>query len=115
MAYFRMFAGPALAAALLILPGVKAGAVNVSPSVHSRIDSLSAIELVQNKPKPETVTHRVKRIWRNLTGYKFDVSCPILPFVVTRSVCTATGKNREDARSKCQSRHMFCQITDANR
>ena len=69
MGYFRMFAGPTLAGALLILPGVTAGAVYISPSAHSRINSLSAIELVQNKPKPETVTHRVKRIWRNLTGY----------------------------------------------
>jgi hypothetical protein len=86
----------ALAGALLIVP-VNAGAV--SPAGLSRIQGLSLIEFVQDKQKPETVKHAAKRIWRNLTGYKFDVAC-----LFTRTTCTETGKNREDARAKCQGR-----------
>jgi len=99
----------ALVGALLILPGTNAGAAPASPA------DLSVSVTVQSKPKPETVKQKVKRIWRNLTGYKFEVSCPIFPFVVTRTTCTATGKNREDARAKCQSQHSFCYVGDSNR
>jgi hypothetical protein len=90
-------------------------AASVSPAGLSRIDGLSAIEFIQAQQKSETVRHKVKRIWRNLTGYKFDVACPAFPFVLSRTTCTATGKDREDARAKCQSQHVFCQIRDANR
>lgn len=98
----------ALAGAILILPGTNTGAAPASADPSVSIT-------VQSKPKPETVKHKVKRIWRNLTGYKFEVSCPIFPFVVTRTTCTATGKNREDARAKCQSQHSFCYVGDASR
>ena len=97
-----------LAGALLIAPSSNAGAVSVSPAGLSRIGVPSAIEFVQNKPKSETIKHKMKRIWRNLTGYKFDVACPF-----TRTTCTETGKDREDARAKCQSQHLFCQVGDA--
>ena len=105
----------AFAGALLIVPGANAGAISVSPAGLSRIDGLSAIEFVQDKKKPETLKQKVKRVWRNLTGYKFDVACPVFPFVVSVTHCTATGKNREDARAKCQSQHAFCAIRDASR
>lgn len=102
----------ALAVAVLIMP-LNAGAM---PQVGlSRIDGLSAIQLVQEKKKPETVKQKVKRAWRNLTGYKFEVACPAFPIVLSRTTCTATGKNREEAREKCQSQHAFCQIGDARR
>ena len=111
----RIFAALALAGALLIAPGgnVRAGAI--SAAGVSRIDGLSVIEFVQDKKKSETVKQKVTRIWRNLTGYKFDVACPAFPFALSVTSCTATGKNREDARAKCQSQHAFCQIRDANR
>jgi len=108
----RILAALALAGALLIGPGGHAGAVSVSPAGLSQTGGLSAIELVQVK-KSETVKQKVKRIWRNLTGYKFDVACPAFPFALSVTSCTATGKNREDARAKCQSQHAFCQIRDA--
>jgi len=92
--------------------GSKAGAVPVSSSL-SHANELSAIEFVQDKKKSETVKQKVKRIWRNMTGYKFDVACPAFPFALSRTTCTATGKNREDARAKCQSQHAFCEIGDA--
>ena len=101
----------ALALAGAVLMPLSAGAV--SPVGLSRIDGLSTIQLVQEKRKPETVKQKVKRAWRNLTGYKFDVACPAFPFALSRTTCTATGKNREEARAKCQSQHAFCQIGDA--
>ncbi|MDP2296680.1 MAG: hypothetical protein Q8M24_14610, partial [Pseudolabrys sp.] len=85
----------------------------MSPAGFSRIDNLSTIQLVQDKKKTETVKQKVKRAWRNLTGYKFDVACPAFPFALSVSKCTATGKNREDARAKCQSQHPFCEIRNA--
>ena len=109
----RILAALALAGALLIGPGGYAGAVSVSPAGLSQAGGLSAIELVQDNKKSETVKQKVKRIWRNLTGYKFDVACPAFPFALSVTSCTATGKNREDARAKCQSQHAFCQIRDA--
>ncbi len=101
----------ALALAGAVLMPLSAGAM--PPIGLSRIDGLSTVQLVQEKKKPETVKQKVKRAWRNLTGYKFDVACPAFPFALSRTTCTATGKNREDARAKCQSQHVFCQIGDA--
>lgn len=106
----NFFAALMLAGAVLIMPA-HAGAM--SPAGFSRIDGLSAIQLVQDKKKPETVKQKVKRVWRNLTGYKFEVACPAFPFALSRTTCTATGKNRENARAKCQSQHVLCDVRDA--
>jgi hypothetical protein len=108
-----ILAGLVLAGALSIAPGGNAGAVSGSPEL-SHIDGLSAIEFVQDKKKPETVKQKVKRIWRNMTGYKFDVACPAFLITLSRTTCTATGKNREDAREKCQSQHALCEVRDAH-
>jgi hypothetical protein len=111
----RILAALALAGALLIARGGNAVAGAISPAGLSRIDGLSVIEFVQDKKKSETMKHKVTRIWRNLTGYKFDVACPAFPFALSVTSCTAAGKNRENARAKCQSQHAFCEIRDANR
>ena len=113
MDHTRILAALAVAGALLIAPGGHAGAAPASPAGLSRIDGFSAIEFVQDKPKSETVKHKVKRIWRNLTGYKFDVACPAFGFALTHTSCTETGKNCEGARAKCQSQHVFCEVRDA--
>ena len=110
-----ILAAIALAGVLLIAAGGNARAGAISPPGVSRIDGLSVIKFVQDKKKSETIKHKVTRIWRNLTGYKFDVACPAFPLALSVTSCTATGKNREDARAKCQSQHAFCQIRDANR
>lgn len=102
MKHTRTLAAFALVGAVLITP-VSAGAV--SPAGLSRVDGLSAIELVQDKPKSETIERKVKRAWRKLTGYKFEVSC-----LFSRTTCTETGKSREDARAKCQAQHPLCQV-----
>jgi hypothetical protein len=115
MQHIRIIAALALVGAFLIAPGGNAGAGPVPPAGLSRIDGLSAIEFVQDKKKSETLGHKVKRIWRNLTGYKFDVACPAFPFALSDTRCTATGKDREDARAKCQSQYVFCQVRDASR
>ena len=115
MQNIRILAALALAGALLIAPGGNAGAGAISPAGLSRIQGLSIIGFVQDKKKPETMKHKVTRIWRNLTDYKFDVACPAFPFVLSVTSCTATGKSRETARAKCQSQHAFCEVRDANR
>lgn len=113
MQNIRVLAALGLAATILFAPASKAGAASASPGL-ARIDGLSIVELVQaEKKKPETVKQKVKRIWRNMTGYKFEVACPAFPIALTRTRCTATGKNREDARAKCQAQNAFCSVTDA--
>ena len=114
MSHPRILIALALAVAVLIAPGSHAGAAPVSPGL-SGFNELSAIEFVQDKPKTETVKQKVKRIWRNLTAYKFDVACPAFTFAIARTSCSANGKNRETARSKCQSQNALCEIRDANR
>ena len=115
MDHTRILAALAVAGALLIAPGGHAGAGPASPAALSHIGGLSSIEFVQDKQKPETIKHKMKRIWRNLTGYKFDVACPAFALALSRTTCTETGKNREDARAKCQSLNVLCQVGDANR
>ena len=114
MSQLHTLAALALTGALVFGPANKAGAVSISPGL-SRIDGPSVIELVQDKPKSETIKQKVKRIWRNLTAYKFDVACPAFTFAVTRTSCSANGKNREDARAKCQSQYVLYETRDANR
>jgi len=76
----------------------------------SRADGGTSIILVQEKPKKdETLKQKVKRVWRNIAGYKFDVNCPIN----NHRACADTGKDREDARGKCIARNPFCWVADA--
>jgi hypothetical protein len=81
-------------------------------STTDRLGSTSSVQLIQDK-KSDTVTEKVKRIWRDWTGYKFNVGCPAFPIQLTHALCTATGKNRDEARAKCQSRNPFCLVSDA--
>jgi hypothetical protein len=101
------------AGVILIAANDHAGAGVVTPAGISRSDQ-SSIVLVQDKQKSETLTQRVKRKWKNLTGYKFEVACPIL-IPLNYSTCTETGKDREDARAKCASKNPFCYVTEASR
>jgi hypothetical protein len=66
------------------------------------------VVLVQAK-KDETLQQKAKRAWRNLVGYKFDVSCPIN----RHSTCAETGKSRDDAHAKCIARNPLCWVLDA--
>jgi hypothetical protein len=90
-----------------------AGSVVAGPfpqAGFSRANGGSAIILVQDKPKKdETLKQKVKRAWRNIAGYKFDVNCP----VNSHRTCAETGKDRNDARTKCISRNPLCWVSDA--
>ena len=68
-------------------------------------------EAKKEAKKTETIKQKVKRVWRNMTGYKFAVACPAL-IPLNHSTCTETGKNRADARAKCQSANAFCSVSD---
>jgi len=80
-----------------------------SPSGLARASGEPPVIFVQDKARHEGLTQKVKRAWRNLTGYKFDVSCPLS----ARTTCTETGKSRNDAQAKCMSRHPICWVTAA--
>ena len=80
----------------------------ISPAGLSRGDAAAPVILVQAK-KDETLQQKAKRAWRNLVGYKFDVNCPIN----NDRTCAETGKNRDDARSKCIARNPICWVSDA--
>jgi negative regulator of replication initiation len=77
-------------------------------------EAKAPVVVAQNEAKKdETVKQKVKRVWRNLTGYKFAVACPaLIPF--EHKTCTQTGKNREAARAKCISANPLCSISDVN-
>ncbi|SRR5579872_5959269 len=91
----------------LIVASGQAIAGHFSPAGFSRAEGAPVI-LVQAK-KDETLTQKVKRAWRNIAGYKFDVNCPVN---MHRS-CAETGKDRNDARSKCIARNPLCWVSDA--
>jgi hypothetical protein len=96
----------------ILLAMVSTNALAVSTA--DRFGNPSSVLLIQDK-KSETVTEKVKRIWRDWTGYKFDVGCPAFPIILTHATCTATGKDREEARAKCQSKNPFCLVSNAQK
>jgi hypothetical protein len=103
-----------MAAAGVCLLGMSATAGNAA-TASGATKAEAPIVLAQNAPKDETVTQKVKRkvkrAWRNMTGYKFDVACPaVIPF--THKICTETGKSRDDARGKCIAANPLCAVSD---
>jgi len=101
----------AMAAAGFSLLALSATA-GINPAFAAGISGAPFV-LAQAEPKKdETIKQKVKRVWRKLTGYKFDVACPaLIPF--THSTCTEIGKNRDVARSKCISANPLCAVSDA--
>src|SRR5262245_60792551 len=80
----------------------------ISPAGLSRGAAAAPVIRVQAK-KDETLQQKAKRAWRNVVGYKFDVNCPIN----NHRTCAETGKNHDDARSKCIARNPICWVSDA--
>jgi hypothetical protein len=99
---------------LLIAASGNAEAGVVARQGLSGIGGPSPVRLVQEKRKSETISERVKRAWKDLVGYKFDVSCPVF-IPLSRTTCSETGKDRRDALAKCVSRNPFCYVADADR
>jgi hypothetical protein len=118
MLYRHYWTMSAAGLGLLVLAAASnpASAAGASRGESQGTQAQAPIVLARNEPKKETVTHKVKRkvktAWRNMTGYKFDVGCPIV-LPVNRTTCTETGKSREDARAKCQTSHALCSVSDA--
>jgi hypothetical protein len=84
----------------------------INPASAAGAFAPAPIQLAQAEPKKdETIKQKVKRVWRNWTGYKFAVACPAL-IPLSHSTCTETGKNRGVARSKCQSANPMCSVSD---
>ena len=95
---------PLTAAAMLTAATATATALPIAPAGISRGEP--AIVLVQDKPKKgESLKTKVKRAWKNLVGYHFDVSC----FGDRRS-CAETGKDEGDALNKCIARNPLCWV-----
>ena len=103
------------AGALLIAAGGSAGAGSLLPAGFSPATDQSMLQLVQQSERrsSDTLTKRVKRAWKDLVGYKFNVSCPII-FPINHRICTETGKDRAEARAKCQSQNAFCHVSAAD-
>jgi hypothetical protein len=102
----------AIAAAAICLLAMSATA-GVNPAMAAGATEAKApIVLAQAEPKKdETIKQKVKRVWRNWTGYKFAVACPAL-IPLSHSTCTETGKDRGVARAKCQSANVLCSVSD---
>jgi len=96
------------AGALLLAVSCPAQAGPFSP-VGPSADSVKSIELVATEKKSETMTQKIKRVWKDLVGYKFDVSCPL----AGSRTCSETGTSRADAHGKCIARNWGCWVTDA--
>ena len=92
---------------ILFTAGGHSIAAPISPAGLSRAATAAPVILVQAK-KDETLKQKAKRAWRNLVGYKFDVSCPF-----EKRSCAETGKSRDDARAKCIARNPVCWVSDA--
>jgi hypothetical protein len=96
----------------LLAMTANAGALPSTMEGAYRFDAHVPMVLAQNEPKKsETIKQKVKRVWRNMTGYKFAVACPAL-IPLSHSTCTETGKNRAAARAKCISQNPFCSVSD---
>ena len=93
---------------------IMTAAVNAHAIPRASLSTDPTVQLVQEK-RDETLKQKVKRIWREWTGYKFDVACPVFPIPLTHSTCTVTAKNRDEARAKCQAQNQFCSVTEAKR
>jgi len=95
----------------IIAAGGQAIAGPFTPAGFANTERGALLVLVQDKPaKDETLKQKVKRVWRNIAGYKFDVNCPIN----SHRTCAETGKDRNDARSKCIARNPVCWVSDTN-
>lgn len=81
----------------------------ISPTQMEMGGPLVQVQQKKQESTTEKVKRNVKRTWKNLTGYKFNVSCL---FSGTR-VCTETGKSKADAQAKCQAAHPLCVVSEA--
>ena len=102
----RRLAISATGAFLILTPS--AGATPLSPPALGS-DHLSAIALAQAKPKKEeTLTQKVKRVWRDLTGYKFTISCPAFPIPIRTHHETGSDDAQPTLSQPTARNHFIC-------
>ena len=95
-----------IVAAVAIAPTMS----NAAPIAVVKVSS--PVTQVQQKKEPsstEKVKRSVKRTWKNLTGYKFNVSC----LLSQTRICTETGDSKAAAQAKCQSKYPLCVVSEA--
>ncbi len=71
MRYFAL----CVAGLCLLAMNVAAGAEPTLTVGMSRAQAPMVLAQAEQPKKSETVTQKVKSVWRKLTGYKFDVAC----------------------------------------
>jgi hypothetical protein len=97
---FLITAGAATAAPMSTAPGLETG-------------TLSMLQLIQARPKSDTVGQRIKRAWRAMTDYQFCARCSFLVFPLSSSTCSVSrAKSRDEARATCGARYPLCAISD---
>jgi hypothetical protein len=102
-----------IGAALLLIASNAIPPAAAAPASMINASGISRIELVQEKKKSETVTQKVKRVWRNITtpNHSFCVACPIL-IPMSQKTCTTEAKTIDEARAKCASQNPLCSVRD---
>jgi hypothetical protein len=105
----------ALAAlAALLIAASSAGAAPTSTAPALERGSVSMLELVAAKKK-ETISQKVKRVWRSWTDHQFCVRCPII-LPITSATCSVkrglTGPSRDEARATCVNRNPLCTVNE---
>lgn len=106
-----------IAVAVYFVAAASAPQAVAAPAGFSNLRAPSQVELVQEKPKKsETVTQKVKKVWRNITtpNHNFCVACPVL-LPLSRTTCTAQAKTVDEARGKCASQYPFCSVTESKK
>lgn len=103
----------AAAAAMFLFATSGAGAAPMSQAPGFETGTLSMLQLIQARPKSDTVGQRIKRAWRSLTDYQFCARCSFLIFPVASSTCSVSrAKSRNEARATCAARNPLCTIND---
>jgi len=103
----------AMAAAGVCLLAMSANSGVTSALAAGASEAKAPIVLAQNEPKKkdETLKQKVKRVWKNMTGYKFAVGCPVV-LEFTKKTVKETGKDRDAARAKVIGVNPGCSVKD---
>jgi hypothetical protein len=100
----------AMAAAGICLLAMNATAIPAQAA--GATEAKAPIMLAQNEPKKdETMKQKVKRVWKNMVGYKFAVGCPAV-LELTKKTAKETGKDRDAARAKVMAANPMCSVKD---
>ena len=116
MRRFVMLRISAIAIVICFVAAAPAPQAVAAPGGYIDLRAVSPVTLVQEKKKSETVTQKVKRVWRNITtpNHNFCVSCPAL-LPLSRTTCTAQAKTVEEARGKCYAQYPLCSVAEVKK